>query len=99
MVHDLDDLGAMLPKLVDAGASFVLFRTSEKNYKRVENIMKPFTIEEALQTKEYHAIHIVDCKGERAVFDALTLDGPTKRYPVIDSINSVIEKCWDKYGN
>lgn len=98
MVHDLDDLGIMLPKLIDAGGNFILFPTSEKNYKKIESILHPFTIEDALQTKEYHAIHIVNCGGERIVFDANALLPPTERYPIIDR-QHVTQECWNKYGN
>lgn len=99
MVHDLDDLGVMLPKLIDAGSNFIMYRTSFKNYRRLESLMKPFTIEEALETKQYHALHILDNNGERVVFDAKSLKPPNERYPVVNNVAHMTKSCWDRYGN
>jgi hypothetical protein len=40
-----------------------LFRTSKVTYKSLEEEIKPFEVEEAMQTPLYHAINIVRAGG------------------------------------
>lgn len=79
-VHDLNDLGILLPKLKAAGGSFLLYQTSKDNYAELSEIMGDFTVMEALQTKQWHALHIINWNGERIVYDAQALSPPEKRF-------------------
>lgn len=72
-VHDLKDLGVLLPKLKAAGNNFMIFETDTDNIKHVEKLIKPFDENDILNLKQYHAIHSLVYGGTRIVQDIKTL--------------------------
>lgn len=91
-VHDLKDLGVLLPKLKAAGSNFMIFHTDESNLKQAESLIKPFTSEDIRTMKEYHAIHSLVYGDGRIVQDVKTLPEPESRFRKVD------RKLIDKYG-
>jgi hypothetical protein len=82
-VHDLNDLGILLPKLKAAGGSFMIYQTSKDNYIELSDIMGDFSIAEAQQTKQYHSLNIINWNGERIVYDVLNMPPPDRRFKEI----------------
>jgi len=96
--HKPDDFGKMLETLKSAGASFMLLGTSRNNLEHFKYEIQPFTIEECLETKKYHAKCIINYDKEFVTFDAdlngLVVD-KTEKYT---DRTHIIRKCAKKYG-
>lgn len=59
--------------------------------------MNDFTIHEALQTKKYHSMNIINYNGERIVYDVLNLKPPSNRYKKVNRMD-VYNYSNMKYG-
>lgn len=95
--HQPSDFGNMLDTLKSAGASFMLLGTSKKNLEHFEQEIKPFTIEECLQTKKYHVKCIVNYDKEYVTFDA-KLPQLVEKTEQFKDRSYLVEKCAKKYG-
>lgn len=95
--HQPKDFKALLKTLQSAGCSYVLFNTSKDNWKIFEDELKPFTIEDCMKTKKYHAKVIANFDKEYCVFDA-------KIIPPLDITSKRIDRshlsqiCAEEYG-
>ena len=75
--HFLPDMKRLLPNLKSAGANFVLLGgTSRENYKLLETelMQGEISIEEAMQTKPFHSLNLINYNRQYSVFT-------TKSYP------------------
>lgn len=62
--HTFEQMPKELVTIIQAaGPHYHLFRTSKATYKSLEEEIKPFEVEEAMQTPLYHAINIVRAGG------------------------------------
>jgi len=95
--HQPSDFGSILSTLKSAGASFMLLGTSKDNLKHFEHEIKPFTIEECLQTKKYHAKCIVNYDKEFVVFDA-ALPPLIEKTEKFKDRSYLVSKCAKRYG-
>lgn len=59
--HGLAQFGKLLTQLTDSGASFIIMPPCDrKNLEALKEEMKPFTIEECMGLKPYHALCIIN---------------------------------------
>lgn len=95
--HQPQDFGSMLNTLKSSGASFMLLGTTKENLKYFEREIQPFTIEECLETKKFHAKCIINYDREFITFDAKLPDliEKTEKY---NNREYLIEECAKKYG-
>lgn len=69
--HYLPDLRKLLPNLKSAGSSFILLGgTSRENYKLLETELMQgnVSIEEAMETKPFHSLNLINFNRQYAVF-------------------------------
>lgn len=77
MFHDWGQIPNNLAKLIkSAGPHYTLYSSSKETFQDLEEEIKPFTVEEALQIKTHHAINIVKSGGERHNFLAKMASPP-----------------------
>ena len=97
--HMLTDLKSLLPAIKSSGASFMLFKTTKENYKMLEQELAEgeVTIEEALTTKKYHSINIVNYDRQYSVFTTKAPDLIEKRFKKYDRSHLDLE-CSKRYG-
>jgi len=97
--HMLTDLKSLLPAIKSSGANFMLFKTTKENYKMLEQELMEgeVTIEEALQTKKYHSINIVNYDRQYSVFTTKAPELIEKRFKKYDRSDIDLE-CSKKYG-
>jgi hypothetical protein len=95
--HQPADFKHILNTLKSAGCSFMLLNTTKENIKYFETEIKPFSIEEVLKTKKFHALCIVNYDREYITFNAKLPDLLDKSsYIDRSSLTSV---CSRKYGS
>jgi hypothetical protein len=97
-VHELNDFKELLPKLLAAGNNFIVYPTIADNYKAIKEYIGEFTVDEAMQTKEFHAIHSIYLNGKRTVYDALTLPKPETRFKLVEREVDPFKLCREQYG-
>jgi predicted kinase len=97
--HMLTDLKGLLPTIKSSGANFMLFKTTKENYKMLEQELMEgeVTIEEALQTKKYHSINIVNYDRQYTVFTTKAPDLVSKRFKKYDRSDLDLKHSM-KYG-
>jgi len=97
--HMLTDLKSLLPAIKSSGASFMLFKTTKENYRMLEQELMEgeVSIEEALQTKKYHSINIVNYDRQYSVFTTKAPDLIEKRFKRHNRSYLDVE-CSMKYG-
>ena len=77
----------------------MLMNTTKENLKHFEEELKPFEIEECLDTEKFHFKALINYDREYTVFDAkmptiLELDKSRKR---IDK-SHILKRCMQEYG-
>jgi len=79
--HAWEQIPRDLAAIIQAsGPHYHLFRTSKATYKSLEEEIKPFTVEEALETPLYHAINVIRAGGTTVTpFLAKMLKPPSAR--------------------
>ena len=93
--HKPSDFKDLLITLKSAGSSYMLFNTSKENLKLFEEELNPFSIEECMNTKKYHAKCIVNYDKQYCVFDAKIIPPILKKS--IDR-SYIYKECQKKYG-
>lgn len=84
--HMLTDLKNLLLTLKASGANFMLYKTTKENYKKVEEelMQGDVSIEEAMETKPFHSINIINFNREYCVLTTKSPDEIEKRYKKYD---------------
>jgi predicted transcriptional regulator len=95
--HQPQDFKKLLPTLKSAGSSYMLLNTSIDNLKYFEQEIKPFTIEECLETKKYHAKCIINYDKEYCVFDA-KMPLPIQQTYKYKNREYIKDNCIKEYG-
>lgn len=97
--HMLTDLRGLLPAIKSSGSNFMLFKTTKENLKMLEEelMLGGVSIEEAMETKPFHSINIVNFNREYCVFNGKVPDPVDKRYRKHDR-NYLDLQCSKKYG-
>ena len=95
--HQPADFKHILNTLKSAGCSFMLLNTTKENIKYFETEIKPFSIEEVLKTKKFHALCIVNYDREYITFNAKLPDLLDKSSYIDRS--SLTDMCSRKYGS
>lgn len=67
--HQPADFKHMLNTLKSSGCSFMLLSTTKDNIKHFESEIYPFSVDEVLKTKKFHALCIVNYDREFVTFD------------------------------
>ncbi len=98
--HQPHDFGRMLGTLKSSGVSYMLFNTSVDNLRIFQEEIRPFTIQECLETKPFHAKCIVNYGNEYVTFDA-GISKPIDMERKNDKIDRsyILEKCMKEYGS
>lgn len=69
-VHYLKQFKSLLDSVKSAGVSYMLLGGTEKeNYMALKEELGEFTIEEAMSTKPFHSLNIINYGNTRAIFD------------------------------
>ena len=95
--HKPGDFKEILSTLKSAGSSYMLFNTSKENLKFFEEELQPFTIQECLETKKYHAKCIVNYDKQYCVFDSKIIPPADTTRERVDR-SKLISECQQKYG-
>lgn len=68
-VHYLKQFGSLLDAVKSSGASYsILAGTEKENIKMLEQEIKPFTIEEVMSLKKFHALNIINYGNQYCKF-------------------------------
>jgi len=93
--HKPSDFKDLLITLKSAGSSYMLFNTSKENLKHFEEELNPFSIEECMNTKKYHAKVICNYDKQYCVFDAKIIPPILKKG---EDRSYLYKECQKKYG-
>lgn len=100
LTHTFDVFSNMKEDLLSAGCSYIMMKTTEKNFKTIQNVVKPFSIEDMVNLKQYHALCSINYKNVNHNFIAKLSPPPSvdKKNYTFKNRMYLYDKCAKKYG-
>lgn len=87
-MHDLDQAPDISGPLKQGGGSFLMLQgTDKKNFKALEDELKPYEIDDLLNLKQFHSLNLIKCKEGYSSFITHLPPPPTPVAAVEETID------------
>lgn len=100
LTHTFDVFTGMKEDLLSAGCSFIMAKTTAKNFKTIEMLVNPFGLDDMIGLKQYQALCSINYKNVSHNFIAQLSTPPDKdpkNYKFKDRMY-LYNKCAEEYG-